>query len=172
MKDAPYKIYLTEDELPTRWYNLRADMKNKPAPMLNPATKKPVTFEDLRPVFCDELIRQELNETDAFIDIPDEVLAFYKMYRPSPLVHAEFLERALNTPAKIYYLLLRELLVYLVPRLGPVEAARRVLHADRELRVAPGNLHARRLLEGELLALGTEVVPEPCGSVPLVVAPA
>ena len=103
MAKAPYKIYLTEQELPTRWYNLRADMKNKPAPMLNPATKKPVTFEDLRPVFCDELIRQELNDTDAYIDIPEEVLAFYKMYRPSPLVHAEFLEKALKTPAKIYY---------------------------------------------------------------------
>ena len=99
----PYKIYLTEDEMPKSWYNVRADMKNKPAPLLNPATMKPVTFEDLRGVFCDEIVRQELNETDAEIPIPEEIRNFYKMYRPSPLIHAEFLEKELGTPAKIFY---------------------------------------------------------------------
>ena len=99
----PYKLYLNESELPTKWYNLRADMKNKPAPLLNPATKQPMTFEELRHVFCDELVRQELDDTTPWIEIPDEIRNFYKMYRPSPLIHAEFLERALNTPAKIYY---------------------------------------------------------------------
>lgn len=104
MKETtPYKLYLTESELPKQWYNLRADMKNKPAPLLNPATGKPSTFGELRQVFCDELARQELDDTSRFIDIPEEVLSFYKMYRPSPLVHAEFLERAINTPARIYY---------------------------------------------------------------------
>ncbi len=99
----PYKIYLSEDEIPKQWYNVRADMKNKPAPLLNPATLKPMTFEDLRPVFCDELIKQELDNTTPYIDIPDEIMDFYKMYRPSPLVRAYFLEKALGTPAKIYY---------------------------------------------------------------------
>ena len=99
----PYKIYLSEDEIPRQWYNVRADMKNKPAPLLNPATLKPMTFEDLRPVFCDELIKQELDNTTPYIDIPDEIMDFYKMYRPSPLVRAYFLEKALGTPAKIYY---------------------------------------------------------------------
>ncbi len=102
-KRIPYKIYLSEDEIPKRWYNVRADMKNKPAPLLNPATLKPMTFEDLRPVFCDELIRQELDDTTPYIDIPEEVMDFYKMYRPAPLVRAYFLEKALGTPAKIYY---------------------------------------------------------------------
>ena len=99
----PYKIYLDESEIPTQWYNVRADMKNKPAPLLNPAILKPMTHADLAPVFCDELIDQELDDTDAYIDIPEEIQNFYKMYRPSPLVRAYFLERALDTPAKIYY---------------------------------------------------------------------
>ncbi|WP_029201832.1 TrpB-like pyridoxal phosphate-dependent enzyme [Oribacterium sp. NK2B42] len=99
----PYKIYLSEDEIPKQWYNVRADMKNKPAPLLNPATLKPMGYEDLRSVFCDELIKQELDDTTAYIDIPGEILDFYKMYRPSPLVRAYCLEKALDTPAKIYY---------------------------------------------------------------------
>ena len=99
----PYKIYLKENEIPSKWYNVRADMKNKPAPLLNPATLKPMTAEELAPVFCDELIAQELNDTDAHIDIPEEIQDFYKMYRPSPLIRAYFLEKALDTPAKIYY---------------------------------------------------------------------
>ncbi len=102
-KKIPYKIYLEESEMPKQWYNVRADMKNKPAPLLNPATLEPMTKEDLRPVFCDELIEQELNDTDAYIDIPQEILEFYKMYRPSPLVRAYCLEKKLGTPAKIYY---------------------------------------------------------------------
>lgn len=99
----PYKIYLDESEIPTQWYNVRADMKNKPAPLLSPATLKPMTHADLAPVFCDELIDQELDDTDAYIDIPEEIQNFYKMYRPSPLIRAYFLEKALDTPAKIYY---------------------------------------------------------------------
>ena len=102
-KTIPYKIYLEESEMPKQWYNVRADMKNKPAPLLNPATLKPMTFEELRGVFCDELVKQELNDTDAYIDIPQEILDFYKMYRPSPLVRAYCLEKKLDTPAKIYY---------------------------------------------------------------------
>ncbi|MCR4822753.1 MAG: TrpB-like pyridoxal phosphate-dependent enzyme [Treponema sp.] len=99
----PYKIYLSESELPKEWYNVRADMKNKPAPLLNPATGKPMTFEELRPVFCDELIKQELDDTTACIPIPNEIREFYKMYRPAPLVRAYCLEKKLGTPAKIYY---------------------------------------------------------------------
>ena len=99
----PYKIYLDESEIPTQWYNVRADMKNKPAPLLNPATLKPMTAEELYPVFCKDLVAQELNDTDAYIDIPQEIQDFYKMYRPSPLIRAYFLEKALDTPAKIYY---------------------------------------------------------------------
>lgn len=102
-KEIPYKIYLEEEELPKQWYNVRADMKNKPAPLLNPATLKPMTFEELRPVFCDELVRQELDDTTAYFDIPQEIQNFYKMYRPSPLVRAYCLEKQLDTPAKIYY---------------------------------------------------------------------
>lgn len=102
-KKIPYKIYLDEKEIPTQWYNVRADMKNKPAPLLNPATHKPMTAEELYPVFCKELVAQELNNTDAYIDIPKEIQDFYKMYRPSPLIRAYFLEKALDTPAKIYY---------------------------------------------------------------------
>lgn len=99
----PYKIYLTEDELPKAWYNFRADMKNKPAPLLNPGTLKPLTKEELAPIFCDELIDQELDDTTAYIEIPEEIRNFYKMYRPAPVVRARFLEKALGTPAKIYY---------------------------------------------------------------------
>ncbi len=99
----PYKIYLEESELPRAWYNMRADMKNKPAPLLNPGTLQPMTFEELRGVFCDDLIRQELDDTTAFIEIPEEIRDFYKMYRPSPLVRAYCLEEKLQTPAKIYY---------------------------------------------------------------------
>jgi len=101
--EVPYKTYLTEAELPTAWYNLRADMKKKPAPLLNPGTLKPVTAEELEHVFCKELVRQELDDTTQFIPIPDEVQKFYRMFRPSPLIRAYFLERALGTPAKIYY---------------------------------------------------------------------
>ncbi len=103
MEQIPYKIYLTEDEMPKAWYNLRADMKNKPAPLLHPVTRKPATLDDLRPVFCDELARQELDDTTAYFEIPQEIRDFYKMYRPSPLVRAYCLEKKLNTPAKIYY---------------------------------------------------------------------
>ncbi len=99
----PYKIYLDEKELPRQWYNVRADMKNKPAPLLNPGTLKPMTVEELSPVFCTELAKQELDNDTAYIDIPEEILTFYKMYRPSPMIRAYFLEKALGTPAKIYY---------------------------------------------------------------------
>lgn len=101
--DGPCKIYLQEHEMPEAWYNVRADMKKKPAPLLNPKTLKPATPEDLRPVFCDELIRQELDENTAYFPIPEDIRTFYKMYRPSPLVRAYFLEQALGTPAHIYY---------------------------------------------------------------------
>ena len=101
--EIPYKIYLSEEELPTHWYNLRADMINKPAPLLHPETHKPMTLEDLQPVFCDELIKQELDDTTAYFEIPKEIRDFYKMYRPAPLVRAYCLEKALGTPAKIYY---------------------------------------------------------------------
>ncbi len=102
-KTIPYKIFLSEEELPKQWYNIRADMKNKPAPLLNPVTYKPCTAEELEHVFCSELVKQELNTTDKYIDIPEEILNFYKMYRPSPLVRAYCLEKKLGTPAKIYY---------------------------------------------------------------------
>ena len=101
--EIPYKTYLTENELPSAWYNIRADMKKKPAPLLNPATLKPVTAEELEHVFCKELVKQELDDTTQFVPIPDEVQNFYRMFRPSPLIRAYFLERALGTPAKIYY---------------------------------------------------------------------
>ena len=103
MNNEPYKTYLNENELPAAWYNMRADMKKKPAPLLNPATRKPVTAEELERVFCTECVKQELDDTTPFIPIPDAVRDFYKMYRPSPLVRAIFLEKALGTPAKIYY---------------------------------------------------------------------
>ena len=103
MKTVPHRLYLTEEQMPKQWYNVRADMKNKPAPLLNPATGKPVTLEELSHVFCTELAKQELDDTTAYFDIPEEILQFYKMYRPAPLVRAYHLERALQTPAKIYY---------------------------------------------------------------------
>ena len=102
-KEIPYKIYLDESEMPTAWYNLRADMKNKPAPLLNPATRQPCTAADLAPVFCEELVKQELDDTTPYFQIPQEIRDFYKMYRPSPLVRAYCLEKKLGTPAKIYY---------------------------------------------------------------------
>lgn len=102
-KNIPYKIYLNEHEMPKQWYNVRADMKHKPAPLLNPGTLKPMTIEELSGVFCTELAKQELDDTTAYIDIPEEILKFYKMYRPSPLVRAYCLEEKLQTPAKIYY---------------------------------------------------------------------
>lgn len=102
-KAIPYKIYLEEHEMPTQWYNVRADMKNKPAPLLNPGTLKPMTAGELGAVFCDELVKQELDDTTAHFDIPQEIRDFYKMYRPSPLVRAYCLEKELGTPAKIYY---------------------------------------------------------------------
>lgn len=103
IEKIPYKIYLEENEMPKQWYNVRADMKNKPAPLLNPETHEPMGYEDLRPVFCDELIKQEIDDETAYFDIPQEILDFYKMYRPSPLVRAYCLEKKLQTPAKIYY---------------------------------------------------------------------
>ena len=102
-KKIPYKIYLEESEMPKAWYNLRADMVNKPAPLLNPQTLEPMTLEELSEVFCEELARQELDDTNAYIEIPEEIRNFYKMYRPSPLVRAYCLEEKLQTPAKIYY---------------------------------------------------------------------
>ena len=99
----PYKIYLNEDEMPKAWYNLRADMKQKPAPLLNPGTLQPMKAEELSGVFCEELIRQELDDNTAFFEIPEEIHNFYKMYRPSPLVRAYCLEEKLQTPARIYY---------------------------------------------------------------------
>ena len=103
MKDIPYKIYLSEHEMPKNWYNLRADMKNKPAPLLNPGTLQPITAPELSGVFCEELVAQELDDTTPFFEIPEEIRNFYKMYRPSPLVRAYCLEEKLGTPAKIYY---------------------------------------------------------------------
>ncbi|MBR0078829.1 MAG: TrpB-like pyridoxal phosphate-dependent enzyme [Synergistaceae bacterium] len=103
MSKIPYKIYLEENEIPESWYNVRADMTAKPAPLIHPATLKPLKFEEMQPIFCDELIKQELDDTTAEIPIPEEILNFYKMYRPSPLVHAEYLEKELGTPAKIFY---------------------------------------------------------------------
>ncbi len=102
-KEIPYKIYLEEEEMPRAWYNVRADMKNKPAPLLNSATMKPITVEELSGVFCRELAKQELDDTTAYIPIPTEIRDFYKMYRPSPLVRAYCLEKKLGTPAHIYY---------------------------------------------------------------------
>ncbi len=103
MSEIPYKIYLSENEIPTAWYNVRADMKNKPAPLLNPGTGEPLKAEDLYPIFCEELSKQEMNNDDQWIDIPGEIVDFYKMYRPSPLVRAYCLEKELDTPAHIYY---------------------------------------------------------------------
>ena len=103
MSEIPYKIYLEENEMPTQWYNVRADMKKKPAPILHPGTLQPVTVADLAPIFCEELAKQELDETTPYIEIPEEIRNFYRMYRPSPLVRAYCLEEKLQTPAHIYY---------------------------------------------------------------------
>lgn len=103
IKEIPYKIYLDEAELPRAWYNVRADMKTKPAPLLNPQTHKPVTKEELSKVFCDKLVDQELDDVNRLIPIPEEIISFYKMYRPAPLIRAYCLEEKLGTPAKIYY---------------------------------------------------------------------
>lgn len=102
-KKIPHRLYLTEDQMPKQWYNLRADMKEQPAPLLNPGTHQPVKVEELYPVFCEKLAQQELDGATRYIDIPEEVQDFYKMYRPSPLIRAYNLEKALGTPAKIYY---------------------------------------------------------------------
>ena len=99
----PYKIYLEENEMPKQYYNVRADMKKKPAPLLNPGTLEPMTAEELSGVFCEELVKQELDDTTAYFDIPEEVQDFYKMYRPSPLVRAYCLEEKLQTPATVSY---------------------------------------------------------------------
>lgn len=103
MKKIPYRLYLTEDQMPKQWYNIRADMKELPDPMLNPQTMKPVKKEDLLPIFCEELVEQELNNEKRYYDIPKEILDMYRIYRPSPLIRAYNLEQALGTPAKIYY---------------------------------------------------------------------
>ena len=102
-RKIPYKIYLEESEMPKTWYNMRADMKNKPAPLLNPETLQPMTEEELSVVFCKELVEQELDNDNRYIEIPQEIQDFYKMYRPAPLVRAYCLEEKLQTPAKIYY---------------------------------------------------------------------
>lgn len=103
MEKIPYRTYLTEEQMPKQWYNLRADMKELPEPMLNPQTMKPVKKEDLLPIFCEELVEQELNNEKRYYDIPKEILDMYRIYRPSPLIRAYNLEKALGTPAKIYY---------------------------------------------------------------------
>ncbi|MBS5145052.1 MAG: TrpB-like pyridoxal phosphate-dependent enzyme [Butyricicoccus pullicaecorum] len=103
MSQIPHRLYLTEEQLPKQWFNLRAVMPEQPDPMLHPATGKPITESDLSPIFCEELARQELDGTTEFIDIPEEIQEIYKMYRPSPLIRAYALEKALDTPAKIYY---------------------------------------------------------------------
>ena len=102
-KEIPYKIYLSEKELPKKWLNLRAFMDKKPAPLLNPETLKTITKEELSKVFCEELAGQEIDDTTPYIEIPEEIRNFYKMYRPAPLIRAYCLEKALGTPAKIYY---------------------------------------------------------------------
>ncbi len=103
MSKIPYRFYLTEDQMPTQWYNLRADMKEQPAPVLNPATLKPLTEEELYPIFCKELAHQEMDSETRYVDIPEEILEMYRIYRPSPLIRAYNLEKELGTPAKIYY---------------------------------------------------------------------
>lgn len=103
MTKIPHRLYLTEEQMPKQWYNLRADMKEQPDPMLNPATFQPATEEELYPVFCEKLAHQEMDGATRYVDIPEEIQDFYKMYRPSPLIRAYNLEKALDTPAKIYY---------------------------------------------------------------------
>ena len=99
MSEIPYKIYLEEKEMPTQWYNMRADMEKKPAPILNPGTLKPVTLEELSGIFCEELAKQELDDTSRYFEIPEEIRNFYRMYRPSPLVRAYCLEKKLEADA-------------------------------------------------------------------------
>jgi tryptophan synthase beta chain len=99
----PIRIYLAEDEVPKSWYNLRAVMKNKPEPMLHPGTLQPVSPADLGPVFCKELIKQELDDNTLLVPIPEGIQEFYQAFRPSPLIRAYFLEKTLGTPAEIYY---------------------------------------------------------------------
>ena len=103
MAKIPHRLYLTEEQMPKQWYNLRADMKEQPDPIINPATMKPATEEDLYPVFCEKLAHQEMDSKTRYIDIPEEIQEMYKIYRPSPLIRAYNLEKALGTPAKIYY---------------------------------------------------------------------
>lgn len=103
MNAIPYKIYLNETDLPKKWYNLRADMKNKPAPLMNPGTHQPLTAQEMSGIFCEELVRQELDDTTPYIDIPQEIQAYYRTYRPAPLVRAYNLEKYLDTPAEIYF---------------------------------------------------------------------
>ncbi|MDE6474391.1 MAG: TrpB-like pyridoxal phosphate-dependent enzyme [Clostridia bacterium] len=103
MTKIPHRFYLTEDQMPTQWYNLRADMKEQPDPLLNPATAEPVEEKDLYPIFCEKLAHQEMDSETRYIDIPEEILDMYKIFRPSPLCRAYNLEKALGTPAKIYY---------------------------------------------------------------------
>lgn len=102
-KQNPYRLYLTEEQMPKQYYNLRADMKELPEPMLNPITKEEATIEDLLPVFCKELAKQELDNETRYVDIPKEIQEMYRIYRPSPLIRAYNLEKYLETPAKIYY---------------------------------------------------------------------
>lgn len=97
------KFLLEEKDIPTAWYNIVADMENKPMPMLNPQTKKPLTEEDMYPLFSKAASHQEMNTTDAWIEIPEEVRDLYKVWRPTPLVRAYGLEKALDTPAHIYF---------------------------------------------------------------------
>ena len=103
MKKIPYRFYLTEEQIPKQWYNIRADMKEKQEQLLNPATLKPIAKEELLPIFCEELVNQELDDNTRYFDIPEEIQEIYKIYRPSPLIRAYNLERVLQTPAKIYY---------------------------------------------------------------------
>ena len=103
MNKIPHRLYLTEDQMPRQWYNLRADMKAQPDPMLNPGTLQPMAEEELYPIFCKELAHQEMDGVTRYVDIPEPILDFYKMYRPSPLIRAYELEKALDTPARIYY---------------------------------------------------------------------
>ena len=103
MSKIPHRLYLTEDQMPQQWFNLRAAMKEQPDPMLNPGTLQPMTEQDLYPIFCEELAHQEMDAVTEYVDIPEEIQNVYKMYRPSPLIRAYELEKALKTPAKIYY---------------------------------------------------------------------
>ena len=159
MSEIPYKTYLSEDELPQAWYNLRSDMKTKPAPLLNPQTLRPCTAEELGAVFCEELVRQELDETTPEIPIPQPIRDFYKMYRPSPLVRAYFLEKALDTPAHIYYKFegnntsgshkLNSAIAHHRDRSRTV--GHRTLHGLRLLRTRLPGLHGQVLLRAEAL---------------------